>query len=333
MRRWTILAGVIATLGLSTAAGQTCGPGAETFAPGGRFVFRNEAEAIGRKIATSRTDLQEPIQIVEVTLEAVPDAPAARGWNVVVVARVPGGCHLVRVGLTANEGRVYRIADKRVTPAKAPRDCERWFVLGGPDAPASTPLAAVERTAPPSRTPPPRATPAPTPEDTGDPLDEMPVIDDTPEPVATRAANPNPTPAKTPPGPSASPTKTAFASANPDATPAPTPRVKRGRPPNQLTRELVVLIATEFATELGWTEIEPKLSDLTGGRWRQDVLGRTKKGKGCGVYKLELTAPEWTMRYQVETTRGKSMGECREWYVREGRGELTDGWEEGEVEW
>jgi hypothetical protein len=96
---------------------------------------------------------------------------------------------------------------------------------------------------------------------------------------------------------------------------------------------VVVAIATELAAELGWTEIEPKLSDLTGGRWRQDVLGRTKKGKGCGAYKLELTAPEWTMRYQVETIRAKSMGECREWYVREGFGEITDGWKDGEIDW
>lgn len=322
-----VLALPILGLAASAFAAESYGPGPEAFPPVGRFVFRNEAEAIGRKVAATRTDLQDPVQVVEVTLEPVPGTPGTRGWNVVVVAKAPGGCHLVRIGITSREGKVYRVSDKRVLPQKAPPDCERWFVLGGADAPnaaaVATPRASAPvRTPPPPRMPTPR-TPTPVPDDASD---ELPVIEPEPTPARTAVA------ARTPPGPAASPTRTSFSPAS-DATPTPAPRVKRGRPPNQLTREEVVQIATELAAELGWTEIEPKLSDLTGGRWRQDVLGRTKKGKGCGAYKLELTAPEWTMRYQVETTRGKSMGECREWYVREGFGEITDGWKQGEVEW
>lgn len=128
------------------------GPGPEGFAPVGRFVFRNEAEAIARKVAATR-GMSEPVNVVEVHVESTSMTPGGRGWSVVVVGKIPGGCHAVTVGMAADTGRIYAIGDRRATPPKAPPDCERWFIEGGAETASATldtaPLSAA--------TPPPKA--------------------------------------------------------------------------------------------------------------------------------------------------------------------------------
>lgn len=130
----------------------THGPGPETFTPTGRFVFRNEAEAIARRVAATRS-LEQPVNVVEVRVESTSMTPGGRGWSIVVVGKVPGGCHAVSVGIAADDGRVYAIEDRHAQPSKPPADCEKWYVDGGAaEAKATIETAAV------------RATPAPTPE-------------------------------------------------------------------------------------------------------------------------------------------------------------------------
>lgn len=124
------------------------GPGPEGFTPVGRFVFRNEAEAIARKVAATR-GMGEPVNVVEVHVESTSMTPGGRGWSVVVVGKIPGGCHAVTVGLAADTGRIYAIGDRRATPPKAPPDCERWFIEGGAETASATldtaPLAAATK--------------------------------------------------------------------------------------------------------------------------------------------------------------------------------------------
>lgn len=148
MRSTVIL--VAALLATPALAGKF-GPGPETFPSAGHFVFRNEAEAIARKVAATR-GLSDPVNVVEVRVEQTSMTPGGRGWSVVVVGKIVGGCHAVTVGLAADDGRVYAIGDRRALPEKAPPDCERWYIEGAPGA-----LAATIDTAPMA------ARPAPTP--------------------------------------------------------------------------------------------------------------------------------------------------------------------------
>lgn len=256
-------------LGAPARAGQY-GPGPEAFPPAGRFVFRNEAEAVARKVAASR-GLAEPVNVVEVRAESTSMTPGGRGWSVVVVGRVTGGCHAVTVGLAADDGRVYAIADRRVTPEKAPPDCERWYILGGAEKATAT--------------------------------------------LATAANAP---------------------AANAIALVTPKP-VKGQR---TLTREEVLTLATAQAAKKGYTETEVMMAELRPGGsvekpsvWRADLIGQTPKG--CGIYKIELTGPDWKMRFQNNQMSGKKVqvDECRQWYDRDGREESPTDWLPGRVEW
>jgi hypothetical protein len=118
------------------------GPGPESFPGVGHFVFRNEAEAIARKVAATR-GLSEPVNVVEVHVEQTSMTPGGRGWSVVVVGKIIGGCHAVTVGLAADNGRVYAVGDRRALPEKAPPDCERWYIDGAAGASATISTAPV----------------------------------------------------------------------------------------------------------------------------------------------------------------------------------------------
>lgn len=257
---------MIALLAASPAAlaGQF-GPGPEGFAPVGHFVFRNEAEALARKVASTR-GLEEPVNVVEVHVEQTTMAPGGRGWSVVVVGKIPGGCHAVTVGLAADDGRVYAIGDRRATPAKAPPDCERWYILGAEGA------------------------------------------------SATIATAPNaPEPVKTPP--------------------------PVGKGARTMSRESAIQIASDSATKKGYVTPEAKLAEYRAGVagapgvWRVDLIGVT--AKGCGIYKLELTEPEWKMRYQSNQMAGRdvSVDECYQWYEKKGKIDDPKDWLPGKVEW
>jgi hypothetical protein len=252
------------------AAAGPYGPGPEGFAPVGRFVFRNEAEAVARKVAATR-GMSEPVNVVEVHVESTSMTPGGRGWSVVVVGKIPGGCHAVTVGLAADTGRIYAIADRRATPAKAPPDCERWFIEGGAESASAT-------------------------------LDTAPIA--APPPVAAKA----PKGART------------------------------------LSREDVLTIATEQAMKKGYTETAVKLAEMRPGGsvdgrdetpsvWRADLVGKTPKG--CGIYKLELTGPDWKMRFQNNQMSGRKVQveECHAWYERDGKEESPSDWLPGKVEW
>lgn len=272
---WLGLALSASPAALWPAPGETYGPGPEAFTPVGRFVFRNEAEALGRNVAETH-GLESPIHVVEVTLERPGGAEAAPAWNVVVVGRVPDGCHVVTVGLSADTGKVRTVADRRVSMEKPLADCERWYFEGAQEA-KGPPIArtTTARTGPPAPAGSPAAAPAPS------------------------------------------------------AVPAQNRR--KGQPPASLEREEVVQLATELAEDAGLKEIEPKLSELKDGTWRQDVIGRTKRG--CAVYMLELRSPDWAMRYQLRKAPGRSIGDCREWYVREGRVPVEKDWDKGRIRW
>lgn len=124
------------------------GPGPEAFPGVGHMVFRQEAESIARKVAASR-NLAEPVSVVEVRVEATSMTPGGRGWSVVVVGGVPGGCHAVTVGLDGDDGRAYAVGDRRAVPPTPPGDCERWYILGGAEGATATLETAPIRATPP----------------------------------------------------------------------------------------------------------------------------------------------------------------------------------------
>lgn len=244
------------------------GPGPESFAPVGHFVFRNEAEALARKVAATR-GLEEPVNVVEIVVEQTTMAPGGRGWSVVVVGKIPGGCHAVTVGLAADDGRVYAIGDRRATPAKAPPDCERWYILGAEGA------------------------------------------------SATISTAPNVPP-------------------EPGKTPAPTEKAKG---PRTMSREDAIRIASDSATKKGYITPEAKLAEFRAGVagapgvWRVDLIGVT--AKGCGIYKLELAEPDFTVRFQSNQMAGRNveLDECYRWYDRDGKKDDPKDWLPGKVAW
>lgn len=249
--------------GLPALAGQY-GPGPEGFPAAGHFVFRNEAEGIARKVGATR-GLAEPVNVVEVHVEQTTMAPGGRGWSVVIVGGIPGGCHAVSVGLAAEDGRVYAIGDRRATPAKAPPDCERWYILGAEGATAT---------------------------------------------IATAANVPEP--ARVVVGPKGART---------------------------MTSDTAIRIANDAAAKKGYIAPETKMAEFRPGVdgrpgvWRVDLIGVTNKG--CGVFKLELTGPEWKMRYQNNQMAGRNVAldECYEWYDGDGKTDSPLDWLPSKVEW